>query len=608
MSSLTGRKPKDTYPWLLQAGAGGPLSGTPRPICLGDGTPTPLSITSTGLQVGGTEVGIPRPVVPKDALAVTFELADKDRYVRMETVTEYSVTIPPQADVAWPANTELVLRTSPTGLGSVVGGTGVTIHRGQTYAAPSATIRLKRISENEWDEESPYLLSGYGLSPLAASYLAALLAAGVTPEPASIIRLSKALVILETAGILSNLVDGGYYGTDAQKATGAPLSFRGVAASTFTGTFTRDGYGLVFPATGSANIRHTVTGLRTGTLLVDGSSAHDAAAYSGFAEVASADLANVAMFGSNNGGTGALFAKNAGAYTISGNTANGVGSRMTWMRNRDRNTVAMAFGGGSASACWVDGMLSTPTTPPTYSTAVDLTAVSFGSTFQLRGRIHSWLLFDKRLSDAEVIAATVAIGMLDRRPINLLVEGDSTSESIYSLSYYRDHWPDKILAVSGFDSAVRIGVHAASSGHLASSMAGQWATEVGRNYVGGKLNLYCCWAGVNDLMAGASAATVYASLLAATNTARAAGCLAMIPTLAVPDWSISNPTWFAAANSLNGLIRAGLTNGDFELSADIDAAIPNHTGANAALWRDAIHLNGDGNAIVAGLIAAAMPT
>jgi hypothetical protein len=56
MATLTGRKPKDTYTWLLQMGLGGPLTGTARAVCLGDGSPTALSLTNTGLQVGGAAV------------------------------------------------------------------------------------------------------------------------------------------------------------------------------------------------------------------------------------------------------------------------------------------------------------------------------------------------------------------------------------------------------------------------------------------------------------------------------------------------------------------------------------------------------------------------
>lgn len=63
MSSLTGRKPKDTYPWLLQCGAGGALTGAPRAICLGDGSATPLSLTSTGILMNGSLVAIDSAVV-----------------------------------------------------------------------------------------------------------------------------------------------------------------------------------------------------------------------------------------------------------------------------------------------------------------------------------------------------------------------------------------------------------------------------------------------------------------------------------------------------------------------------------------------------------------
>lgn len=56
--SLTGRKRKDTYTWLMHAGAGGPLdANTPRTLTLGDGTDTPLAITTTGLYVNGVQVG-----------------------------------------------------------------------------------------------------------------------------------------------------------------------------------------------------------------------------------------------------------------------------------------------------------------------------------------------------------------------------------------------------------------------------------------------------------------------------------------------------------------------------------------------------------------------
>lgn len=63
MATLTGRKRKDTYTWLLQAGAGGALTGTPRAICLGDGSVTPLSMTATGILMNGSLVAVDSEVV-----------------------------------------------------------------------------------------------------------------------------------------------------------------------------------------------------------------------------------------------------------------------------------------------------------------------------------------------------------------------------------------------------------------------------------------------------------------------------------------------------------------------------------------------------------------
>jgi len=58
-NSLTGRKRKDTYTWLLQMQGDGTTldEETPTVICFGDGTETPLSLTTTGLFVNGVAVG-----------------------------------------------------------------------------------------------------------------------------------------------------------------------------------------------------------------------------------------------------------------------------------------------------------------------------------------------------------------------------------------------------------------------------------------------------------------------------------------------------------------------------------------------------------------------
>jgi len=55
-NSLTGRKRKDTYTWLMQMqGNGTTLDAvTPVTMCFGDGTETPVSMTTTGLYIGGS--------------------------------------------------------------------------------------------------------------------------------------------------------------------------------------------------------------------------------------------------------------------------------------------------------------------------------------------------------------------------------------------------------------------------------------------------------------------------------------------------------------------------------------------------------------------------
>lgn len=58
--SLQGKRPgapDNTFRWLLHLGAAGPLpTDVPRAIHMGDGSPTPLALTSSGLYVGGEPV------------------------------------------------------------------------------------------------------------------------------------------------------------------------------------------------------------------------------------------------------------------------------------------------------------------------------------------------------------------------------------------------------------------------------------------------------------------------------------------------------------------------------------------------------------------------
>lgn len=90
------------------------------------------------------------PVTVTRALA----LSDLGKYLRSTSAAAVSLTIEPQATVAWPANAEIHLRVAGTGAVTLVAGAGVTL------AAPSGgtlqlgermAVTLKRAAENQWD-------------------------------------------------------------------------------------------------------------------------------------------------------------------------------------------------------------------------------------------------------------------------------------------------------------------------------------------------------------------------------------------------------------------------------------------------------------------------
>lgn len=62
-SSLTGLKPRDTYTYLMHMGSGAALDGTPRPVYLGGGNATPLSISSSALYINGLMAAIDSTVL-----------------------------------------------------------------------------------------------------------------------------------------------------------------------------------------------------------------------------------------------------------------------------------------------------------------------------------------------------------------------------------------------------------------------------------------------------------------------------------------------------------------------------------------------------------------
>lgn len=77
MSDLTGKKPKNTYPWLLNVGAS-ELTPDPAQVTLGNGVATPLSMSDEQLFVGGRAVTTAQiygnTVIPTAATYAEYEI------------------------------------------------------------------------------------------------------------------------------------------------------------------------------------------------------------------------------------------------------------------------------------------------------------------------------------------------------------------------------------------------------------------------------------------------------------------------------------------------------------------------------------------------------
>lgn len=107
-------------------------------------------------QVEAITVEAGREVVEEEVgTSETLVLADADTKFKVFTnASPVTVTIPPQASVAWPANTYIPLTQGGTGAVTVAAGSGVTLRVNENLTAVLngqwATAAIKRIDEDEW--------------------------------------------------------------------------------------------------------------------------------------------------------------------------------------------------------------------------------------------------------------------------------------------------------------------------------------------------------------------------------------------------------------------------------------------------------------------------
>ena len=95
-----------------------------------------------------------RVIVTDATTARTLALTDADKYIRCTSGSATAVTVPPQTDTTWLANTEIIVEQAGAGAVTITEGAGVTVSVNATYtlvtAGQYAVVRLKRVAEDVW--------------------------------------------------------------------------------------------------------------------------------------------------------------------------------------------------------------------------------------------------------------------------------------------------------------------------------------------------------------------------------------------------------------------------------------------------------------------------
>lgn len=94
------------------------------------------------------------PVITESTTARTLGLTDAGAYIRHTDAAASTVTVPPQASVAWAADTEIHIRRAAAGNLTLTPGAGVTLSppSGGTLVMTNAmSVTLKRVASDVWD-------------------------------------------------------------------------------------------------------------------------------------------------------------------------------------------------------------------------------------------------------------------------------------------------------------------------------------------------------------------------------------------------------------------------------------------------------------------------
>lgn len=119
-----------------------------------EGPEGPTYTAGSGIRIAGSVISSGGAAVVDITASGTLGLQHADRFIRFNSATAMTITVPAQATVAWPDDIQLEGAQWGAGAVTFVGASGVTIRRSTKVTATTdgqyAPVGLKRIGLNEW--------------------------------------------------------------------------------------------------------------------------------------------------------------------------------------------------------------------------------------------------------------------------------------------------------------------------------------------------------------------------------------------------------------------------------------------------------------------------
>lgn len=264
--------------------------------------------------------------------------------------------------------------------------------------------------------------------------------------------------------------------------------------------------------------------------------------------------------------------------------------------------------GASGFEASVNGIsFTTSLAADNYTSAGGTIGKSGGSNY-FNGRIYEILIYSGTLTAAQVRQNeryfAAAYGAVLSTPTTILVfKGDSLTQASLNTTMY-DSYPAQVMRNRSLNAitAYNLGV----SSQTVASMITNGASEVDSKFVSGYTNIYGFWGGTNDLVLGASAATVCARIATWDSDRQSAGANGVIGTI-LPRSDVSAPVDFESNRlTVNDYIRSTFAGRVADVAGDSRIGDAGDELDTTYYLTDKVHLNDTGLAIAGSIFSTAV--